>query len=291
MFKPKYIETYKQQSSSILNNLKGYVNLECQKCGKEVFLPFRCPYCGAYFCTEHRLPENHECPRLDMARAPKKEEAQLAQHTRRSYEYSAAYIPVKQDRKLYFSPSEVKHIAIAALLALGVGLSLGISQEAYANIGGPFMLLTFALMVTASFFVHELAHKFTAKKEGLWAEFRLITLGAILTAISIILPRFKIISPGAVFIAGFADKIKIGKIAVAGPSTNIILSTTLLMLWIMTHNPIFIYGAAFNAWIALFNLIPFGVLDGFKVFLWNKAAWATTFTLSLALTILIYLYI
>ena len=25
-------------------------------------LPFKCPYCGKYFCIEHRLPENHNCP-------------------------------------------------------------------------------------------------------------------------------------------------------------------------------------------------------------------------------------
>jgi len=37
---------------------------KCEYCGKEVFLPFKCPYCGGYFCSEHRLPEKHECPSL-----------------------------------------------------------------------------------------------------------------------------------------------------------------------------------------------------------------------------------
>jgi Zn-dependent protease len=43
--------------------------------------------------------------------------------------------------------------------------------------------------------------------------------------------------------------------------------------------------AAFNAWIALFNLIPFAIMDGLKVFRWNKLVWAVTFTASLALTV------
>jgi membrane associated rhomboid family serine protease len=37
----------------------------CDVCGEEVTLPFRCKYCGGNFCTEHRLPENHDCDGLD----------------------------------------------------------------------------------------------------------------------------------------------------------------------------------------------------------------------------------
>ncbi|MEM2889976.1 MAG: rhomboid family intramembrane serine protease [Candidatus Hadarchaeum sp.] len=33
----------------------------CDKCGREVALPFRCSYCGGNYCTDHRLPENHDC--------------------------------------------------------------------------------------------------------------------------------------------------------------------------------------------------------------------------------------
>jgi len=35
---------------------------KCEQCGKEVELPFECSFCGHYFCAEHRLPENHNCP-------------------------------------------------------------------------------------------------------------------------------------------------------------------------------------------------------------------------------------
>ncbi|MEM2911861.1 MAG: AN1-type zinc finger domain-containing protein [Candidatus Bathyarchaeia archaeon] len=266
--------------------------MECQKCGKEVFLPFRCPYCGDYFCSEHRLPENHECPRVDLARFPKKEETPLKPipQTPESYEYTVTYIPVESKRKFYFSLKEAKHLAIGAMLVLGIGLSLGFSPAAYAAIGSPLILFVFALLVTASFFIHELAHKFVAQKEGLWAEFRLMFVGIILTAISIISPLFKIISPGAVFIAGFASKKSIGKISIAGPSTNIVLSAVLIVLWLTVNQPILLFAATFNAWIALFNLIPFGILDGFKVFSWNKMIWASAFALSLVFTIMTSFY-
>jgi len=35
---------------------------KCEYCGKEVELPFECNFCGHYFCIEHKLPENHNCP-------------------------------------------------------------------------------------------------------------------------------------------------------------------------------------------------------------------------------------
>lgn len=256
--------------------------MECEKCRKIVFMPFRCPYCGGYFCSEHRLPENHECPHIELARIPKKEEPQITQ-----YKYEVTYIPT-ETRKFHFSRKEIQHLSIGAILVLGIGLSWGISP--YAAIKSPFALLVFALILTVSFFIHELAHKFVAQRAGLWAEFRLMFTGVLLTALSMVSPFFKIISPGAVLIAGFAGKQTIGKTSLAGPLTNIILSGGFIELWLMTPQPIFMYGAAFNAWIALFNLIPFGVLDGFKIFSWNKIAWTSTFTLSLAFTVLTYFY-
>jgi len=35
----------------------------CDYCQKATYLPFYCKYCGGTFCEEHRLPEQHECPK------------------------------------------------------------------------------------------------------------------------------------------------------------------------------------------------------------------------------------
>ncbi|MEM4713293.1 MAG: AN1-type zinc finger domain-containing protein [Candidatus Bathyarchaeia archaeon] len=269
--------------------------MKCQKCGTETFLPFRCPYCGGYFCTEHRLPENHECPKIESARAPAKEERTLFPQAWKPIEYTITYIPIETRRQIQFSAKEVTHLAVAALLVLGIGLSLGISPTVIQNIGGIPMLFAFGVIVTASFLIHELAHKFTAQKSGLWAEFKIMLFGLILTAISIVSPLFKIISPGAVVISGLTSKRNIGKISIAGPLTNILLSIVFLLaaLFAPTNNLTYLLllGFAINAWIAFINLIPFGILDGFKVFLWNKKVWALAFTTSLILTIASYMFL
>lgn len=37
---------------------------KCSKCGEQE-MTFTCRYCGEKFCSEHRLPENHDCSDLD----------------------------------------------------------------------------------------------------------------------------------------------------------------------------------------------------------------------------------
>ena len=46
-----------------------------------------------------------------------------------------------------------------------------------------------------------------------------------------------------------------------------------------------------NAFMAAFNLIPFGVLDGYKIFSFNKKVWALTFVPSAVLAVITFLLI
>jgi len=148
----------------------------------------------------------------------------------------------------------------------------------------PEILAILVIVFTLSFLLHELAHKISAQRFGLWAEFRLTMQGALITLLSMLLP-FKIISPGAVMIAGPMTRESAGKIGLAGPLTNIILSTICTIIAVTTQNAFFWIIAWINAFIALFNLIPFSIMDGLKVFWWNKIAWSTVFIVSMALTI------
>jgi Zn-dependent protease len=271
--------------------------MKCQACMQETLLPFLCQHCGGQFCSLHRLPENHACPKIDVARAQRQGQV-LTPQSYNSYNYSYVFGQDAYKRKhhIIFSQKEVKHITIAALLVIGIGFSIGL----YGNLFGGFfpawtwdVMAVFAVVMTSSFLVHELAHKVIAQKKGLWAEFRLTTWGAILTFASIFLP-FRMIAPGAMMIGGSIPSGEdILKISLAGPITNIIFSSALLGL-AFTLMPstfaIMLFLAAYiNAFMAVFNLIPFGILDGYKIFSFNKKIWALAFTVSAALTILTYL--
>jgi len=223
---------------------------------------------------------------MEFARAPK-QEAPVVIQTPSSYEYAVTFgQPRRVKGRIYFSPKELEHLAIAVLFVIGIGLSYAF----YLGVLGPDWPVVFAalsVIITASFFTHEIAHKVTAQRRGLWAEFRLTVWGAVLTAMSIPLP-FKIISPGAVMIAGPVQMDEIGKISVVGPITNIVLSSVLLGP-VFVPNPyslVFVIGAFFNAYVAVFNLIPFGILDGYKIFSWDKKVWALAFAVSAVLTVI-----
>jgi Zn-dependent protease len=192
--------------------------------------------------------------------------------------------------KLGFSQTELRHLAIGTLLVSGVGLSwLAPNLESIVSLSVVLLVIFFTL----TFLLHEIAHKIAAQRYGMWAEFRIVLFGALLTLLSIILP-FKFIAPGAVMIAGTADKKTIGKTSIAGPLTNIIFCSVSFALTFVTRNPFFavaLLTAAFNASIAVLNLIPVGILDGWKIFDWNKAVWALAFASSVALLIsILWLY-
>ncbi len=258
---------------------KSKTTTKCKSCNKEVVLPFRCSYCDSYFCVEHRLPENHACPESWRARAPKEGVPPIAvegQPPKPSYKYTITYTPTPAAKVFWFSTTELKHLTLGTLLVLGVGLS-------FVPYMGPTGLVSLAIAFTLSFFLHELAHKFSAQHFGLWAEFRLTMQGALITLISMLLPYFKIISPGAVMIAGSVTKETAGKTALSGPLTNIILSALCAIIASTTQNPSFWIIAGINALIAFFNLIPFGIMDGLKIFWWNRMVWILSFIASIAL--------
>lgn len=256
---------------------------KCQYCGNEVVLPFKCAYCGGYFCAEHRLPEIHACPESWRAKAPRETLTTTQRWAKKpSYRYTVSYTP-KNSRIFGFSKTELKHLTVGALLVMGVGLTYFFTAARGATV---LSLAILSIAFTLSFLLHELAHKFAAQYFNLWAEFRLTLQGALITLISIFLP-FKIISPGAVMISGSGTKETVGKTAVSGPITNIILSTVCLLIAAVGQS-LFLIVALINALLAVINLIPFGILDGRKVFRWNKVFWATTFTAAIALTVYTY---
>jgi hypothetical protein len=236
-------------------------------------MPFRCPYCGDQFCSAHRLPEAHDCPKIELAHTPK-QEIDGGSFTPRasSYEYSISFgQPQQIQRKVYMSLKEAKHLAVAALLVVGIGFSIVIYSDFFGFLGWTWtMASVFALSITVSFLIHEMGHKVIAQRRGFWAEFRLTTWGAIITALSVISP-IRLIAPGAVMISGPSQKKEIAKISIAGPSINIALCSVFL-------------GASLvpSSWISLFAIVAY-------IYSYNKVVWAIIFAVAIAVAVPSYL--
>lgn len=256
-------------------------HLKCESCGVEVDLPFRCNYCHHYYCPDHRLPESHDCSetwRLKALRSARASTAPagLASETR------SVLLPSRAQR-IRFSRTETRHLVVGTVLVTAAGVSFLVGRS--FNLLG---LAVAALIFSSGFILHELAHKYVAQGYGLWAEFRLNMTGVLLTAISIVSP-IKFIAPGAVMISGFADKDRIGRTAFAGPLVNVTITVGLLIfLPVLRLSSLYLpvlFGAEINAFLALFNLIPFAIFDGQKIYHWDRRYWAILFFASLLLTI------
>jgi Zn-dependent protease len=152
-----------------------------------------------------------------------------------------------------------------------------------------FIPITF-VAVGLGFVLHELAHKFVAMRYGFWAEYRLWVQGLIFAVITAFF-GFVFAAPGAVYIHGeYISKEQNGKISLAGPATNIILAALFFMLMLFFPSfPILAVlgklGFMVNSFLALFNLIPFSILDGAKVFKWNPLIWLATALVSFLMVI------
>ncbi len=200
------------------------------------------------------------------------------------------------------SPTEILHILVA-LIVLTTAFTFffgGISPTGRRDTGfglGNDTILDVALMSLAAlgtgFILHEMMHKVVAQFYGHWAEFRAQTFGLIIPIPLAYFTGFIFAAPGAVVIAGYVQRHQNGIISAAGPLTNIVIGYIALPFTLtIGSSDTFGFKLAFmvaivNAILALFNMLPIFVLDGRKVWRWNKAVFAGIWAVGVLLLVLI----
>lgn len=147
--------------------------------------------------------------------------------------------------------------------------------------------LTF-VVVGLGFVLHEMAHKYVAINYGYWAEYRMWVGGLLFALVTVFATGFAFAAPGAVYIHGnYIKNSENGKISLAGPVTNIILAVLFLSIPLFFPNSLWvqigILGATINSFLAFFNLIPFSMLDGAKIFRWAPLIWVITMGIAVLL--------
>ncbi len=181
------------------------------------------------------------------------------------------------------------------------------------------VLLSMPLMLLAigpAFVLHEIGHKIIAKKYGCWAEFRADPNGLKNGILLVLFTGFLFMNPGAVYVNGLVRRRENGYIAIAGPLTNLSLFIIGIPMWVIilgltgafdgNHSSVLFSGNleetyfdgssiiwqsmlidAATTWLwanlilGLFNMFPFGPLDGVKVKDWNEQVFYLVFLIFL----------
>jgi Zn-dependent protease len=224
-----------------------------------------------------------------------------------------------------FSKIELKQLAICWIV-LGLCFSIGVF---FNRAGDPFTttlmnffakLMVVLIGIGTGFVLHEIAHKWVSQIYGCWAEFRIWNPGLVIAIATAFLSfgKFLFFAPGAVHTLPTREltKKEQGHISSAGPAANILLAVGFLLFYSLRHSlgtagdfmfnldilglpfksyPYNIFtllgemGFQLNLWLAAFNIIPFGPLDGVGILRWSKLAWGILAVLSWGTFLLITL--
>lgn len=179
-------------------------------------------------------------------------------------------------------PNEILEFAKAWLgtaLAFAVlfgGVSFGdistLTSPAFLRV-----LLVAALTAGVGVILHELAHRVVARSFGADAYF-VANDGMLIISVILAFTGFLFAAPGAVWHRGATSPRQLGLIAAAGPIVNVVLALVFAAALFVAEGAGFSRGLVYfglqmgflvNGLLAVFNMIPFGPLDGAKVLAWN----------------------
>ena len=187
-----------------------------------------------------------------------------------------------------FYPYEIRDLAIAWIalgIAFGVFILVSTGRSVFPDITGAILTPLFArvflvsmLTVGVGFLLHELAHKVVAVRFGQVASFK-ADYQMLALCIGAAFAGFLFAAPGAVYHRGRITQRQSGLVSVAGPLTNVALVAVFLPLLVFDGfvGQVGQLGVLINAFLAAFNMLPFGPLDGKSVMSWSKPVFGATF--------------
>jgi Zn-dependent protease len=154
-------------------------------------------------------------------------------------------------------------------------------------ISGPELARMFVISlvtVGTGFLLHELAHKVVAIRMGQIAAFK-ADYAMLGFAVIAGLAGFLFAAPGAVYHRGNITKRENGLVSVAGPVTNLVLAVVFLVPFLLGSGfleAVGRMGVIVNVGLAVFNMIPFGPLDGRTVLDWSQVVFGVVLATALA---------
>lgn len=266
----------------------------CEKNWDEAGLLFNCEECmGDHsYCQTHRIDHEHKIiENIEHVQIkPVYQENQNRGGTipnRAIWNMPFAWTSGNEWRDLLIASIVMIFLFIIRLL---IDISSLIEGNGFRFVGGDSQFLgrmiTVVIIVGVTFVIHELSHKYVAISFGHNSRFVLNILYIAISLITVALNLwFTFIWVGAAMVMSRTIiGHEMGKIAAAGPYSNLVMGSIGIIFVLIFQNlgvfNDFIFGVPLNfilgtfifmnGFIGGFNMLPFGPLDGLKVWRWNK---------------------
>jgi Zn-dependent protease len=186
-----------------------------------------------------------------------------------------------------FDTRELRDLLIAWLvLGLAFTLFFAGGAENLQRTADPVELFAISLVTAGfGFLLHELAHRAVATHFGQVARFQ-ADYNMLFLAVMTALIGLLFAAPGAVRHRGHVTDRQHGLIALAGPATNAGLAGVFLLVSLVPGlERLGQFGILVNAFLAAFNMLPIGSLDGRTVARWSWARFAVAFGVCVGLVL------
>lgn len=209
---------------------------------------------------------------------------------------------ITEGRQPTLSSGEVRDLAVSTL---GLGVAFAILFFAPRNDVQSFLLsvevvpavIASTALVALAFIPHAMAHRVTARSMDAYAEYEMWVPGIVLAVLTSLL--------GVVFAAPGGTRMHLGKgerfglsetdltpkvigyTSVIGPLISISLAILFALIALSVAGPelygvnLLVMASRINGYLAVFTLLPFYPLDGYKVLRWSTWMWGLTMLLGI----------
>lgn len=182
---------------------------------------------------------------------------------------------------------------LGTALAFALLYSGGIGSDPQFLLSSRFLTLLILAAITAGLGVilHELAHRVVARHFGATAHFVANDGMLVVSILMAAFTSFLFLAPGAVWHTGYLTKRQVGLIAAAGPVVNMVLSIIFVgALLVVNAVPVprvvelgLLMGFSVNSILGVFNMLPFGPIDGAKVLSWSAPVFGILAAIAVAI--------
>lgn len=253
--------------------------MKCAVCDATAEYMVQCQQCQQVYCMGHI--DQHAC------RLPQPTQTRINFQPRAFYRPPVRREPTKDEYEFHLrSNPQVLTTGKESLDLLGALLMLAFVfgfQPVYSGRESFGYVILLTLVIAPAFILHEMGHKYAAIYYKKYARFVLSRQMFFLSFLFGVI-GFPMAAPGVTMIIGNSSKREMGIFAAAGPAVNFVLSVLSYIIFLLTSNvyvsflqtglhEILLQSIFINSLLGLFNLLPFGMLDGKKITAWSNEVW------------------